>query len=205
MKKLKGLLLGITAVCCAVGFAACGGGSGSKSYSDSYVKANDYTEYKDPEMNAMGYVLLHKEKTVEEMGETFDPILEVDYAYDLNQEISAKDGYFIEWYDDPLLLDENKEQTEEVHIGENDFYCAINDKKGNCIAVYKMTLHVVCEDEYHTWLDWRTEDDACIVGGDKERTCFHCGKKEIEKIKARGYHNYVDGKCDKCEKEVTPT
>ena len=129
----------------------------------------------------------------------------MDYAYDLNQEISAKDGYFIEWYDDPLLLDENKEQTEEVHIGENDFYCAINDKKGNCIAVYKMTLHVVCEDEYHTWLDWRTEDDACIVGGDKERTCFHCGKKEIEKIKARGYHNYVDGKCDKCEKEVTPT
>ena len=40
MRLLKKLLLGVLALCCAVGFAACGGGSGSKSQPDDTESLN---------------------------------------------------------------------------------------------------------------------------------------------------------------------
>ena len=55
---------------------------------------------------------------------------------------------------------------------------------------------------YHNYGDWnRVQQATCISESIEERTCV-CGKKETRVISGFTKHNYIDGVCSECNKEL---
>ena len=79
-----------------------------------------------------------------------------------------------------------------AEIGNKERYCECGEKQTQSISA---TGH-----KYGEWIV--AKEAACIVDGLKEKVCVACQCKETETISAKGEHNYVDGICSGCNKEV---
>ncbi len=204
--KLKKLLIGILCCACAVftifGFTSCKDPKKPVVYKDEYITAKGYTEYVNLGDGYQGYdYIIEFDRVVPEVTD------EHSWAeYDVSTGITANAGYSIQtWYshegktEEDVLLPQNGT----VLYGTNDYYIDVVNGEGNIVRSYAILINGVCKSSDHVWSEWGVEG-KCFGKAAELRSCSKCGKAEKRNVIDRAWHNYVEGVCDLCTKEVTP-